>query len=1618
MDENNNIHPFWDRKKIIAVVGALLFGALLLVTRLDLFKANLLEGGIPTNSNEFELYVGDYTALSKDKGNISIRTGTGLTNMMAITFMLKYNPNQIQLSNEVTLGSGFVTKPEMVVITPDNTKGEATIDIASSASFTILGDETIMEIPISLKSDIPEETKININFSEVQLIDSFYNFKSANTRNGEITILASSAEALKVLNAEAVSPSELGVFFDDYLKDTNLSTIAVGLQELDGTIGPALDYSKTKINPNDGKELIFTLQGLNSGTTLNLQKDGVLASYNGTNFSFNTVTPIQNKVSLDTGTKISLSSTNATFPSPTNVTYLDGTKTKTITIPKNTKASIGTNVTIAGTPTVSFSNVVPANFPIQLPNNTLITTNRTQTISLIADTELVTPLNISTNITETKTVLSSGTNINVTVALTLQSSATDSAGTIIPAGTAVTLNTPANINIGNSSYTLTSATSYNGGINTLPIGTVLNLAITSTLSSVINAYFEGPLPTGSIVTLISGNVISLDSSASGISLSENVQLVFNPDMTYRVTFANSTDANTPRGNSKSPQPIDRLATNHVITFFATKSISGTNKLQSLGNSGTTTLVVQFSSNPDALTAGNPVKYLLFDSSGNSQTISEINLSGTTATIKLQRALVNGGKYFLIAEKVANMSEKKILHFFVEISGETKVLSVTPESVTSKGGAVVVTGANLNEIQKVKTGTINLPISGQSAENLTLTIPSNLEIGIYDFQFETKSGQVVIKQNFLLIEDEKPQLEVISEESYSSPRRVPNDGKTKTKFWILITDPRGVGDINKVTLDLRQIDGPAVAQMIGTNENGQPIIVDNKRWFYLETVVPKTVKTSETPKEIKATVEDPRGNKAYGTISLTVTKNVRSSELPEVLEAYAVPTEIKENEKLGFYAYVKDLDGISDIDKVIVDLGPLGLGPRTLISADAIQKTLKSENISGTEYATKTTVSSDNEDDEITSKNPYDSITNISSTGEVVPEERITQWYGIEDITVPVTTEAGNYDIKVIATDKSGEQGIATVSITISRGNIPHIDKDRTEVTPRDSIPNDGKEKFSIITYVSDEDGIQDVTSVLLDLQEIGVLAMEMDLIGEMKEGQKGGYFTAKDITIPRETMPGVYEFTLYAYDKAGNEAKLESELLRIEVTDHDEVGTPPVIDSSRSYTTPAAIPNDETTKVTFNVFVEQHDFEITQVMVDLANVAKFIGNQSPTTSDASTSCLGATGRMVCMTPGLKEGTKGQWYVLHDIVALKDTPSSMEPYRIRVTATDEKGKNGSGFVFMNIGDGTLPTPQTGFPKVQMTISSTPENVEVLFSNPVDPKKVGVGAFKITETNDTTQHLAITDVVMNADATVATLTTHTQLPGAFYTLFADAQIIGLKEAQYTDNHADFTGFDKREIPPQIVRIKPLSSTLLEVIFSEGLRPSSVSSNGRDFQIFTHEQQPVRLGVQHVEFRDDNQTIRVSTEPQSNMKYTLRVKNILSAAGVRVGGNARPDQTATKEYFGIHEYFIGYKARPKDTESIIEAVDFDKNGKIDFTDFTIFSSVYGQTLNNSNANNSVAPGASQFEPTPLNNIPNATIPATSSVNRTEQDNISEPVIKRTESTINDLDNISTVPPVPTFP
>ncbi|HPO06007.1 MAG TPA: hypothetical protein PLQ36_02780, partial [Candidatus Gracilibacteria bacterium] len=498
--------------------------------------------------------------------------------------------------------------------------------------------------------------------------------------------------------------------------------------------------------------------------------------------------------------------------------------------------------------------------------------------------------------------------------------------------------------------------------------------------------------------------------------------------------------NLPVGNSTE-------SLSEKVSYFASKS-NHTNKINGVENIDLSSIRVNFSGNIDE-SANNPTKYLLKNAKAENVKINKISLSGNTAIFNLNQALESKAKYYLLAYQVNGMSIDKIQMFSVKPLAKMAVSSISPNVVDlSIGGTFTVNGSNLDVLKTAKLNDKDLTISDLSSTSFKFTLAANFLEKNEDLVLTliSNNGQI-LNSNKLVSTSSAQGLQVLEAESYASPARIPNDGKTKTTLWAVINSPNGVSNISQVTADLRPINGSAVAKMLGTGKNGQMMSVNGKAMFYYETVVPNTVKTQSTPYQIKIVVETNKSEKVEGYINLIVSKDIVSSEAPEVLGGYVNPTQLREREKLNIFAQVKDLDGISDLDKVIADLGSLGLGPQILNPID---------NVTSSNNQTTNT------------ENPQVSENNTSSENNtntsVSPSERVSQWYTVKDLVIPNNTKAGTYPIKIIANDKSGEEGLLSLSVQISTGYSPEFDEDRTEITPRRSVPRDGKEVFTITTF--------------------------------------------------------------------------------------------------------------------------------------------------------------------------------------------------------------------------------------------------------------------------------------------------------------------------------------------------------------------------------------------------------------------------------------------------------------------------------------------------------------------------------------------------------------------------
>lgn len=257
-----------------------------------------------------------------------------------------------------------------------------------------------------------------------------------------------------------------------------------------------------------------------------------------------------------------------------------------------------------------------------------------------------------------------------------------------------------------------------------------------------------------------------------------------------------------------------------------------------------------------------------------------------------------------------------------------IASVNPEQITNDvENVLLINGENFETGTKVYLNSVELTAMVGSTE-ISATVPVDQIAGVYDLILKRPNGEQIKQENAVVVEDPVQNITVISGDSKASPDTVPNDGTTKTTLWVRISDPLGVSDIDKVTLDLRPIDGIPAQDMIAGE------IVDTKRWYSWEVTVPSTVSTTATAITIPVVAQNKAGDKAYGTVSLKISNDTTSSLPPVIEQARSTPIVLTPGaeEDVYFYAYVSDEDGADTISRVEIDLGAIDGPPMTMTSS--------------------------------------------------------------------------------------------------------------------------------------------------------------------------------------------------------------------------------------------------------------------------------------------------------------------------------------------------------------------------------------------------------------------------------------------------------------------------------------------------------------------------------------------------------------------------------------------------------------------------------------------------------------------------------------------------------------
>ncbi|MBU0727733.1 hypothetical protein KKA95_03540, partial [Patescibacteria group bacterium] len=593
-------------------------------------------------------------------------------------------------------------------------------------------------------------------------------------------------------------------------------------------------------------------------------------------------------------------------------------------------------------------------------------------------------------------------------------------------------------------------------------------------------------------------------------------------------------------------------------------------------------------------------------------------------------------------------------------------------------------------------------------------------------------------------------------------------------------------------------------------------------------------------------------------------------------------------------------------------------------------------------------------------------------------ELTTAYYASDEFTIPKTTPDGTYQISVTATDSTGGSGSASVSISVSDELTgPSINSSSSYLT-RQSVPNDNSTSFDIYVYVEDIDGVTDITSVSASFGSIGLSPATLLVDPDTNTASTAGWYSVEGLTIPTTAPIGVHQIEIVASDTTGGSSNL---ILQIDVTNEDTLGEAPVIDDDRNYTSPTTAINDGETPITLYVFINDDDKDVETVYLNLGNVGQVgsddLGSSSSSSSDV---CESGSSTLVCLTPSVSEGDEGQWYVLSDVTINESTSASSAPYEIQVVAVDSVGKVGYGTINIYVNDSDSYADSSAAPEIVSAVATSSSTVEVMFSEEISANTISSNgsAFTITDKSNTSAVLSITSATIDASGMIVTLSTAEQSGSKEYALQGSTSIKDTSSVSLvtgSGSKAYFDGFVALGKSPSVDYIGAADIDLVEIEFEHDLLPSSVtlaplngSQSNQSFNIeITESGGTEELDILGVEFDGAANKLLVKTsEMKSGQRYRARIFDLASYDG-------------TYQSVSINEQFQAIDVQLLESYSTANKGDFNGDGVVDFTDFTIFSSVYGMSyLNDTTSDVEDAPESVGGQP--LESEPDATVPITS--------------------------------------
>ena len=283
---------------------------------------------------------------------------------------------------------------------------------------------------------------------------------------------------------------------------------------------------------------------------------------------------------------------------------------------------------------------------------------------------------------------------------------------------------------------------------------------------------------------------------------------------------------------------------------------------------------------------------------------------------------------------------------------------------------------------------------------------------------------------------------------------------------------------------------------------------------------------------------------------------------------------------------------------------------------------------------------------------------------------------------------------------------------------------------------------------------------------------------------------------------------------------------------------------------------------------------------------------------------------------------------------KKVEASQDPYFISVVATDIYGKKAEAEVPIFVSDGILPLDNQDMPHLSAVIATAHNKVDVVFSSALDTNRITRDAFDIVFFQDDGIHLPIRDYDVRADGRAVTLETNSMLPGDTLALIVDTEQLGLRNTHANDGKMTFEPYSKNTAAKEflITSAEAIAPNAVKITLNKDILFQTLSADGINFRI-SEKTTDVNLPVRGAQIGDNGYTITLSTGTQrSGFPYVLRVNDLLDFSGkeLRLGTRIK--------------VFEGYQGSLEERTLLFNQADYNRDGKVDFLDFSIFSTVYG--------------------------------------------------------------------------